>query len=266
MFARCTICLERFGELNPPMSTVCGHLYCALCAGRHFVARGALCAACRGGPCKLDQLIKLFPDYENERASTSSRRARPHPNPQRLRWPNSASPPPPAQPPAAPDYPRPLYFYHEHDPYYEFNNFSPHPIEWEGHTYPTAEHLFQAHKFITDRPDLVTRIRHLHSPREALEVARRMRRLQRSDWFDVNVSIMDNILHAKFTQHPELKASLLGTGNREIIEDSPVDSFWGCGRDRQGRNELGKALMRLRDGLRQPTRDDTTRSTRARWV
>ncbi|EPS93928.1 hypothetical protein FOMPIDRAFT_1135208 [Fomitopsis schrenkii] len=192
----------------------------------------------------------------------------PQPRPHRpWRWPRSASPPPPAQPPAQPpadpDHPRPIYFYDQHDPYYEFTIFSPHPIEWEGHTYPTAEHLFQAHKFITDHPDLVTRIRHLHSPREALEEAGRLRRLQRSDWFDVNVGIMDNILHAKFTQHPELKASLLGTGNREIIEDSPVDPFWGCGRDRQGRNELGKALMRLRDRLRQPTRNDTTRSTRA---
>lgn len=78
---------------------------------------------------------------------------------------------------------------------------------------------------------------------------------------------MDNILYAKFTQHPELRESLLGTGDSELIEDSPVgstceeghmtdaevyqvDSFWGCGRDRQGRNELGKALMRLRTKLK----------------
>ena len=75
---------------------------------------------------------------------------------------------------------------------------------------------------MVDRPDLVTRIRHLRTSREALEEAGRLRRLQRSDWFDVNVGIMDDILYAKFTQHPRLKASLLGTGERELIEDSPV--------------------------------------------
>lgn len=116
------------------------------------------------------------------------------------------------------------------------------------------------------RPDIAERIRRLRSPRDALDEANKLRKLQRTDWFNVNLGIMDRILYAKFTQYPELKASLLGTGNSELIEDSPVragrvcawgyadrvqvDDFWGCGRDRQGRNELGKALMRLRDILR----------------
>lgn len=30
--------------------------------------------------------------------------------------------------------------------------------------------------------------------------------------------------------------------------------FWGVGKDRQGRNELGKALMRLRERLRESLR------------
>lgn len=82
---------------------------------------------------------------------------------------------------------------------------------------------------MTTRPDLATRIRHLRTPREALDEAGRLRRLQRPDWFDVNVGIMDEILYAKFTQHPELKESLLGTGNSELIEDSPVRSVCNDG-------------------------------------
>ncbi|KAH9932389.1 uncharacterized protein B0H18DRAFT_987921 [Fomitopsis serialis] len=132
-----------------------------------------------------------------------------------------------------------------------FTNFAPWDIRWrDGNTYPTAEHLFQAHKFMITRPDLADRIRGLPSPRAALEEAGRLRRLQRTDWFDVNISVMDAILEAKFTQHPELREMLLGTGESSLIEDSPVDSFWGWGRDGQGRNELGKALMRLRVKLR----------------
>jgi len=152
---------------------------------------------------------------------------------------------------AEPDQPQaPILFYHRDQPYFEFTNFASYAIDWDGHTYPTAEHLFQAHKFMTTRPDLAERIRLLPSPRAALEEAGRLRRLQRTDWFNVNVSVMDAILEAKFTQHPTLRNMLLGTGNSELVEDSPVDSFWGWGRDRQGRNELGKALMRLRDKLR----------------
>jgi ribA/ribD-fused uncharacterized protein len=62
---------------------------------------------------------------------------------------------------------------------------------------------------------------------------------------------MDRVLELKFDQHPDLALLLVSTGHSELIEDSPVDSFWGVGKDRQGRNELGKALMRLRNRLQQ---------------
>lgn len=33
---------------------------------------------------------------------------------------------------------------------------------------------------------------------------------------------MDMVLQAKFTQHDDLRQKLLETGNRDLIEDSPV--------------------------------------------
>jgi N-glycosidase YbiA len=36
----------------------------------------------------------------------------------------------------------------------------------------------------------------------------------------------------------------------EIIEDSPVDYFWGCGIDRTGTNQLGRILMQVRTDLK----------------
>ncbi|KAJ7819811.1 hypothetical protein B0H13DRAFT_2130900, partial [Mycena leptocephala] len=53
----------------------------------------------------------------------------------------------------------------------------------------------------------------------------------------------------KFTQHEDLKQELLGTGDAELVEDSAEDAFWGIGRNGQGRNELGKALAKLRNQL-----------------
>ena len=79
---------------------------------------------------------------------------------------------------------------------------------------------------------------------------------------------MDGILEAKFRQHRRARDLLLATGSVELIEASPVrafedpdsrqhndpsaqvDSFWGAGPSGDGRNELGKALMRLREKLR----------------
>lgn len=67
----------------------------------------------------------------------------------------------------------------------------------------------------------------------------------------MNIGVMERVVEAKFRHHEDLREMLLATGDRELIEDSPVDSFWGCGADRQGRNELGKCLMRVREKLRE---------------
>jgi ribA/ribD-fused uncharacterized protein len=109
--------------------------------------------------------------------------------------------------------------------------------------------VFQAHKFLDHRPELAERIRNLRSAREALQEAQRLRRLQRADWFDINLGAMDRVLELKFSQHLRLADMLYNTGDAELVEDSPTDSFWGIGEDGQGRNELGKALMRLRSRM-----------------
>ncbi|GAA3233940.1 hypothetical protein GCM10017691_30010 [Pseudonocardia petroleophila] len=60
---------------------------------------------------------------------------------------------------------------------------------------------------------------------------------------------------------PDLRGYLLGTGQRLLVEASPHDRVWGSGlaadhpdaRDPDrwpGRNQLGRALMRVRELLR----------------
>lgn len=143
-----------------------------------------------------------------------------------------------------------LFFYERDRPYYEFTNFASYDVEYRGKIYPTSEHLFQARKFIDSRPELAEQIRTTPNSRAALETATRLRKLQRSDWYNVNISVMEEVVLLKFTQHRKLYEMLLGTGDRELVEASPVDAFWGYGHDRKGRNELGKALMKIRDQLR----------------
>jgi len=63
------------------------------------------------------------------------------------------------------------------------------------------------------------------------------------------IKVMEKILRLKLKQNPYVKQKLLETKKYIICEDSPKDSFWGIGKNRKGRNELGKLWMKLRDEL-----------------
>lgn len=78
-------------------------------------------------------------------------------------------------------------------------------------------------------------------------------------WDKHKEDFMYNACYAKFSQNAELRDFLLGTGNSEIVEASPVDSIWGIGFssdrameniDKWGQNLLGKTLMKVRAELR----------------
>ncbi|THV03956.1 DUF1768-domain-containing protein [Dendrothele bispora CBS 962.96] len=148
--------------------------------------------------------------------------------------------------------PSEIFFFSENQPYFFFSNFSKHPVDYDGKTYPTAEHLYHAFKFLGHRPDIAEYIRtYSPKPKAAKSQARRYKSEQREDWIKVSIEKMDIVLRQKFTQHPVLKQELIETGNAELFENSKFDSFWGTGPDGLGRNELGKALMRLRAHFQQ---------------
>ncbi|KAG7451394.1 DUF1768-domain-containing protein [Guyanagaster necrorhizus] len=144
-----------------------------------------------------------------------------------------------------------ILFYDKDKPFYFFTNFSAHPVIYNGERYPTSEHLFQSFKF-EHRPSLAKHIRTCSErPSVAFSEARRFQPEVRTDWKAVNISKMEVALYLKFTQHNDLKREILATGDAELVEDSPKDAFWGVGLDGRGRNELGKALMRIRERIRQ---------------
>jgi len=136
-------------------------------------------------------------------------------------------------------------------------------VEYEGKIYSTSEHLYQSFKF--QDPILVERIRECPGPMDAYKESRILESKVRSDWNQVKIKMMDVAIWHKFTQHPDLRAELLATGNAELVEDSDQDSFWGVGGDRRGRNEMGKALERLREKLRLTSRFGLT-TTMLLWT
>jgi ribA/ribD-fused uncharacterized protein len=72
----------------------------------------------------------------------------------------------------------------------------------------------------------------------------------RKDWESVKDRIKCEAVLAKFTQHADLRETLLGTGDSEIVEHTGNDAYWGDGGDGSGKNRLGQILMRIREELR----------------
>ena len=150
-----------------------------------------------------------------------------------------------------------IEFYNNNTPYYEFTNFyQGKPIVMNGTSWPTSEHYFQAMKFVGPREIWIQEvIRKANTARQVFDLANSRtgtyKNFIRSDWDAVKDAIMYKILQAKFTQDPRLSALLLNTGSAKLIEASPVDSYWGYGPDKKGKNMLGKLLMQLRNELKQ---------------
>lgn len=144
----------------------------------------------------------------------------------------------------------PVYFYDVHEnPYGCFTNFSRDGFELDGDWWPTSEHYFQAQKFVgTSHAE---RIRKLPTPRDAFNTAQSLKHLVRPDWLKVRDDVMRKAVLRKFEFNPGIKAVLLATGDALLVENSPVDNYWGCGADGKGQNRLGQILMEVRAQLRQ---------------
>ncbi|MEM9771678.1 MAG: NADAR family protein [Cyanobacteria bacterium P01_D01_bin.73] len=145
-----------------------------------------------------------------------------------------------------------IYFYKENQAYGCFSNFSPHRVYLQGYSWPTSEHFYQAQKFVnSDDEALVSIIRQASTPTEAAAIGRDPQNHVREDWEQVKQRVMREAVMDKFQRHRPIREVLLETGDERLIEDSPVDYYWGCGAKGDGQNHLGRILMAVRMELRQ---------------
>jgi ribA/ribD-fused uncharacterized protein len=132
--------------------------------------------------------------------------------------------------------------------FYCFSNFSSFSVEWRNRLWQTSEHAYQAAKFMDKNPEIVEEIYNSKSAHDSKKIAcEKYKDNVCFDWDSKKIQIMEEICLAKLQQHKFIQKRLIQTKNKEIIEDSPKDNFWGWGSDKKGRNELGKIWMRLRD-------------------
>ena len=50
---------------------------------------------------------------------------------------------------------------------------------------------------------------------------------QDTEWSIKKDAVMYRALDAKFSQHPDLKALLMSTGNKRLVERPTDDGYWG---------------------------------------
>jgi ribA/ribD-fused uncharacterized protein len=141
-----------------------------------------------------------------------------------------------------------IRFFGTGDEYGCFSNFAHYPIRLRGRTWPSNEHYFQAQKFPGTEQEEA--IRKAKSAVAAKRLGRSRKFRLRRDWEQVKDAIMREAVLAKFTQHDDIRAVLLGTGDAVLVEHTRTDDYWGDGGDGHGKNRLGKILMSVRDELR----------------
>lgn len=136
------------------------------------------------------------------------------------------------------------------------------PFTVDGATYTTAEHWMMAGKArLFNDPEMLEAILAANTPGEAKKLGRKVRNWDGKKWEQHKFElVVEGNIH-KFSQHPDLKEFLLNTGERVIVEASPLDRIWGIGMGKnnpnannpenwKGENLLGFALMEVRDRLR----------------
>lgn len=143
-----------------------------------------------------------------------------------------------------------------------FGQWTPSTFVLAGCTYTCAEQFMMAEKARLFG-DEATRAKILatSSPREHKALGRTVANFDHARWEAACVDIVVRGNLAKFSQNPALLAALLATGEKLLVEASPLDRIWGVGlraddpriHERaqwRGQNLLGEALMRVRAELR----------------
>lgn len=134
----------------------------------------------------------------------------------------------------------------------------PAPFVVEGARFASAEHFMMAEKAaLFGDTEARARVLEAASPAEAKAVGRAVRGYVDAVWASARFAVVVRGSVEKFGAHPELRAFLLSTGSRVLVEAAPRDTVWGIGLGRdnpkatspsrwRGQNLLGFALMEAR--------------------
>lgn len=129
-----------------------------------------------------------------------------------------------------------------HGQYAFLSNFYTSNITYQGKTYPSVEHAFQAAKCVNESDKI--RIQQAPTPGMAKRIGRKVSLIP--NWDETRIGVMETLLREKF-KDPVLQNQLIQTAPATLIEGNHWnDTFWGvC--NGIGENHLGKLLMKIRN-------------------
>ena len=136
------------------------------------------------------------------------------------------------------------------------------PFVVDGVTYQTAEHWMMVGKAkLFGDLEIMPKILGATTPAAAKKGGRLVKNFVADVWDRHKFELVVAGNWHKFSQHPDLKAFLLATGDQVLVEASPMDRIWGIGMagdnpaakdpaSWRGNNLLGFALMEVREKLK----------------
>ena len=134
------------------------------------------------------------------------------------------------------------------------NMCSGYPITIGDFVFLTSESLYQCCRFNNDA-DIQKIIINEKSPISSKMKSKKYRSRTRDDWYSVRVDIMDWCIRMKLKSNwKKFSELLLCTVDKQIVEESHKDQFWGCVKNKdqmlEGANVLGQLLTNLRDEIK----------------
>ncbi|CAE6511198.1 unnamed protein product [Rhizoctonia solani] len=155
-----------------------------------------------------------------------------------------------------------IYFFRPKGEHGYLSQWQASPFTDGTHSYENAEQYMMHRKGVLFAPDspVTSAILETTNPRDIKALGRMIPNFDETVWKRERLNIVTEGSRLKFRQSEALKAQLLATEDKELVEASPFDRIWGVGfgakqapmkRDKWGENLLGKALMVIRQELQE---------------
>lgn len=143
-----------------------------------------------------------------------------------------------------------------------FSQWQPSSFCIDGDEYSCTEQYMMTQKAcLFEDEEIAKEIMNTSDPKLMKALGRRVRNFDSEVWDKVKYSIVLNGNYYKFTQNKAMMNFLLSTGDKILVEASPLDTIWGIGLGKdnekaqnistwRGKNLLGFALMEVREEIR----------------
>ncbi|KAH7380798.1 hypothetical protein BKA66DRAFT_419836 [Pyrenochaeta sp. MPI-SDFR-AT-0127] len=159
---------------------------------------------------------------------------------------------------------KPVYFWRPNDGNGYLGQWYWSEFTVDGETYATAEMwmMVQKARLFNDEA-IAKKMLATTDPKTHKGLGRKVKNFDGKRWDDEKLRIVEEGNYHKFTISEDaanLRTMLMATGDRELVEASPLDKIWGVGfgennaganRHRWGQNLLGIAVMNVRARLRE---------------